>query len=133
MKRLLDNKETPIHEHAQFLPNNTVYMLGHLAYHLASGMPDPAKNGRQDYVNKMLTIEAGAYIQGFNFVIDTAVHSNGGRALTERQRLPLLLNSLYRMAIGKTRLTPDGTIDLDAQNIAAVVTAIKDLPMSKIE
>lgn len=134
LKRLLDNKETPIHEHAQFLPNNTVYLLGHLAYHLAAGAPDPLKSRRMDdYVNKMLEIEAGAYIQGFNVVIDAAVQSNGGRVLTERQQLPLLLNSRYRKAIGKTRLSSDGTIELSAQNIAAVVASLKESPMADIE
>lgn len=134
LKAQLGHAESPLHARATILPNNTVYLLGHLAYHLSAGQPDPRSSARMDeFIRKKLEIEAGAYIQGFNDVVDAAVQSNGGKPLTDRQHLLLLLNSRYDKALGKAKLSPTGTIEPDAQNIAAVVGALKELPVAAIE
>lgn len=75
------------------VPDNMVYCLGHLAYHLAMGDPDHARYKRpEEYVQKMLEIEAGASIQGYNDVVDAAMQQNDGKPLSQRQMMPILTN-----------------------------------------
>jgi hypothetical protein len=116
------------------LPNNTVYCLGHLAYHLAMGTPDPAKFSRMDeFLRKNLEIEAGAYIQGYNDAMDAALQQNGGKPLSERQVLPFLMNPWYREALGKVRMTATGMIELNAPNIALVIEALRGMRITDLE
>ena len=116
------------------LPNNTVYCLGHLAYHLAAGTPDPAKFPKLDeFVRKNLEIEAGSYIQGYNDVMDGAMQVNGGKALNERQALPILMNPWYQDALGQAKLSSTGTIELTAQNIALVAGSLRGLRIKDLE
>src|SRR5258708_17059525 len=74
------NYRGPTFHANDILPNNTVYCLGHLAYHLAAGVLDPGKFPRMDeFVRKNLEIDAGAYIQGYNDVMDAAMQTNSGK------------------------------------------------------
>jgi hypothetical protein len=124
----------PTFPSSNILPNNTVYCLGHLAYHLEAGVPDPARFSRMDeFVRKNLEIEAGAYIQGYNDVMDAAMLANGGRPLGERQALPILMNPRYREALAKARLTATGMIDLNAQNIALVIESLRSQRITDLE
>ena len=116
------------------VPNNTVYCLGHLAYHLAAGILEPGKFPKLDeFVRKSLEIEAGGYIQGYNDVMDAAMQVNGGKALNERQALPVLMNPWYQDALGQAKLSPTGTIELTAQNIALVAGSLRALKIKDLE
>lgn len=133
LKAQLDYRGPTFHA-GDILPNNTVYCLGHLAYHLAAGMPDPAKFPRlDDYVRQSLEIEAGGYVQGYNDVMDVALQANNGKPLSERQALPIMMNPWYREALGKAKLTPTGAIELNPQNIALVVESLRNLKVTDLE
>ena len=58
------------------LPNNTVFALGHLAYHLGAAPTDP--RGSQGYVVQKLVEQAAAFIQGWNDVVDAAQRETAG-------------------------------------------------------
>lgn len=102
------------------LPNNLVFVLGSLAFHLQSEPPSPS-----------LEQDARACIQGWNDVMDAAERENGNKSLTPQQHAMLLLNLRYRMVFiggskdNKVKWSPSGTLEPSDQNVAAIVEALK--------
>ena len=77
------------------LPNNLVFVLGTLAsrlMHPISGSP----RGLQAMIQVQMSMQALAFIDGWNDVVDGATHENGNRPLTPAQGGSLLLNMRYR-------------------------------------
>ncbi len=115
------------------LPNNTVFCLGHLAYHLA--VENPAQQGASPQANlrQRLEREAGAFIQGWNNVVDAALKANGGKALSPRQGAQLLMNMRYRFALMKVDIPPSGFIEATPRTVEAIVGVLRTSPIADLQ
>jgi len=121
------------------LPNNTVFALGHLAYHLEAPPIDP--RNPQAYVLRKLVEEAYAFAQGWNDVVDAATRQNGGHQLSKRQVAQLLMNMRYRFAFltaiqqkpQKLELSDDGRVEVNSANMSAIATALANSKITDIE
>jgi len=135
-KRLFD-----VVREGDILPDNLVFCVGHLAYHLAvkpvqvSDAANPI-----DFANKRVALEAAAFIQGWNDVVDAAVQANGGKELSGGQAGSLLMNLRYRFAFMKAFKQPEklemgqtGRIELTQQNINAIAEALKTSAITDVE
>jgi hypothetical protein len=77
------------------LPDNLVFVLGTFA----SLLMHPVRNGGgnvQAMLQMQMTMQAVAFIDGWNDVVDAAVHENANKPLTGRQAGNLMLNMRYR-------------------------------------
>jgi len=127
------NRAVDVTHADDILPNNTVFCLGHLAYHLAIEDPSPQGTSLQVYLRQRLEREAGAFMQGWNNVVDAAVHANGGKPLGSRQVAQLLLNMRYRFALMKAEISPNGYIETNPRNIDAIVGVLRVSPLTDIQ
>jgi len=116
------------------LPNNTTFVLGHLAFHLRVAPPPINKLAVDDYVAGMLNQEAHAFIQAWNDALDAATQQNHG-PLTAGQIGSLLLNMRYRFAFvtADIHLGQGGTIDPNESNVNAIATALKKASVTDIQ
>lgn len=135
-------------------PNHSLFVLGHLVFHLANADEMKSLNveleqkikelasskGQQDYTKilafyqkRKLESEAFAFIQSWNYMVDAAIQSNGKRALSESQFLALFVNFRYRNFFEKAVKLPEnslqfsktGSIDATERNISAMVASLK--------
>jgi hypothetical protein len=147
------------------LPNNMVFALGHLAFHahnaamrdaelkplLATGrqLAQAAKNGAPvDLTNYLkstnevlLRDEAGAFIQGWNDVVDAAEHERTQTPFTIAQMPVMLLNLRYRAPLMQAmnahdhavKIEKDGRLDPSPANLDAIAAALGSLKVSDLE
>jgi hypothetical protein len=124
------------------LPNSTTFVLAHLAYHLATPLPNPKQFPiMKSFVAAMLDHEARAYIQAWNDTLDAAVQQNANRPLTPGQVGNLMLNMRYRFVFTKAlaqttdklEITPSGVIDETEANTKAVETALETSSIADIQ
>jgi hypothetical protein len=144
LSQLTKNREYDIVYPDDVLPNNTTFVLGHLAFHLQAGKvaakPDGALNVN-DFVAAMLDQEARAYIQSWNDVLDAAVQQNNDEPLRPRQIANLMLNLRYRFAFlaalrqptDKIRLEQNGVIEESEANAKGIATALKSSSVADIQ
>lgn len=94
---------------SDILPNNMAFVLGYMAYHAQhekelekglagiSSLPTMSNEDKQDRsIELHVRVDAGAFIQGWNNVVNVATTQNQGIPLTERQSAALLLNFIFR-------------------------------------
>lgn len=130
----------------EILPNNTVFVLGHLAYHLrdAQYVEKAAHRAANEdaFMTEVMRNEAGAFIQGWNDVVDAATVANGNKPLSGGQAGSLLINLLYRSAFikamnvkGNQKLDflKDGRIEASEQNLNAMAAALKGKPLAGLQ
>lgn len=90
------------------LPNNTAFVLAHLAQHLrtASEMQRALKTTPNPtlYTEIRLKDEAVAFIEGWNVVVDIATQG-GTKQLSSAQIATLLMNTRYRFAFLGSKLS----------------------------
>lgn len=143
-------------------PNNTTFVIGHLAFH-AKTADEMAKvesdmkrmvverskeAGRHDYTDILqlgqrawMEYEASAFIQGWNYVVDAATQANGGKTLSAEQVSSLLLNLRYRFAFMKAlqirevgiQISNTGMIQMNERNIKAIAEALRISPMADVQ
>jgi hypothetical protein len=126
------------------LPNNTTFVLSHLAYHIGEAAktnnPKPPLE-MLAYIAMRLHEEAAGFLQAWNDTLDAAVHDNRGQALSSRQVAQLLLNARYRFALLTFRQPPEkslvygptGALELSEHNIAVVLERLKTSSVTDIE
>lgn len=130
----------------EILPNNTVFLLGHLAYHLrdAQYVEQAAhRSATEDaFMAEVMRNEAAAFIQGWNDVVDAATLANGNKRLSGGQVGELLINLLYRSAFikamnakgdQKLNFLKDGRIETSEQNLSAMAAALRDKPLAGLQ
>lgn len=135
---LSNNRRSDVMDGSEVLPNNTVFVLSHLAHHLESGaevaamearVQSRAKQGLEqaqrdgttfdgtaivaEAMQTGLRIEGGAMIQGWNALVDAAAFTAGnGRPMDEGARAmllgPLLINFRYSDMISRAMDLPEG-------------------------
>jgi hypothetical protein len=162
LAELLKNRAYDVVKANDVLPNNTTFVIGHLAFH-AKTSDDMAKFdgnlkrkieerskavGQNDFTDLVLLAqrtgienEASAFIQAWNYVIDAATQANGGKTLAAEQISTLLVNLRYRFAFAKALQLNDGAlqfsstgmIDTNERNVKAVATALRTSPMADIQ
>lgn len=122
-KRLQFDVVTP----NEILPNNLVFVLGSLSYHLLNPPPSPAQFANpQSYRQARIGGDARSFIFGWDDVVEAAVREQGGRPLTVPQQGMLLLNLRYRLVLDdrnsrdKIVWSPSDAIEPTDANIAAV-------------
>jgi hypothetical protein len=124
-------------------PDQTVFVLAHLAYHLGepiSPMPKPGEDV-DSFTARRLESEANAYIYAWNTTVDEAVHRRGGAALNADQITSLLLNCRYRFALVGIRSrniagpsqSPSGIIEPTPSNIEAVTQTLRQSAIADLE
>jgi hypothetical protein len=124
-------------------PNQTVFVLAHLAYHLGepiSPMPKPGEDV-DSFTARRLESEANAYIHAWNATVDEAVHRRGGSALSADQVTSLELNCRYRFALLGIRSrniagpaqSPSGIIEPTPSNVEAVVQTLRQSAIADLE
>lgn len=135
---LSKNKPFDIVYPHEIYPNNYVFALGHLAYHLANPAP-PMSLGPIEYSKLRLEQEARAFIQGWNDVVDAAAQENGGKPLTGAQAGLLLLNFRYRFAFipanqsaPKVHFEVDGKLNPNAYNVNVTEGKLGNSPIPDI-
>ena len=143
-------------------PDNLVFSLGHLAYHVqnaaaiqacgehkpnlpkSDGDPhDPPVDltaSVQTAVHCMLNYEARADIQGWNDMIAAAVHDHHGEALAPREIADLFMKFRYWYLFnasmkGTTKLVlpPSGILLDDDHNVTAIVEALGKLSVADVQ
>lgn len=110
-------------------PDNLVFVLGHLSYHLENPLDRkalPKDTGAS--ANIFVRDEAKAYIQGWNDLIDAEARIKG-RPITATEAASLLPNFKYRAffikANGKlAQVGPDGHLAPDGRNLQAMTSAL---------
>lgn len=144
LSQLTKTREYDVAFPDDILPNNTTFVLGHLAFHLDVGKI-VAKPGDlphlNDYIAAMLNQEARAYIHAWNDALDAAVQQNNDKPLTARQIANFMFNLHYRFAFlkalrqptDKIHLEQNGVIDDGDSNAEALVDALKDTPIADIQ
>lgn len=162
LSELLKNRLYDVVKPNDMLPNNTTFVIGHLAFHAKTTdemfkfdsdmkrmIEERSKTaGQHDYTDLLLLgqrtqieNEASAFVQGWNYVVDAATQANGGKTLTAEQVSSLLLNLRYRFAITKAlqikdggiQISNTGMIQMNERNIKAIATALGTSPMADIQ
>jgi hypothetical protein len=77
------------------LPDNLVFVLGTLASRLMHPVVGSPRDV-QAMIQVQMSMQAVAFIDGWNDVVDAAVHENADRPLTPAQAGNLMLNMRYR-------------------------------------
>lgn len=123
------------------LPDNTVFVLAHLLYHISNPL-DPLKYSSPDaFSDAAIEIEASAFIQAWNATLQVAERRNDGKPLSARQVGQLLMNARYRFAlIGAMRqkvdplkFLPSGLVEANDMNIKAVAATLKSSRHADLE
>lgn len=124
-------------------PNNTTFVLGHLAYHLSHNPRDLL--GRQlspdDFIRARIRNEAEAFIQGWNDTVDAAVKANGSKPLAPQQIASMLMQLRYRFAFlmalrqadNKLHISDSGMIESTDANIASIAAVLEKSQLADIE
>lgn len=162
LAELVKNRLFDVVKPNDVLPNNTTFVIGHLAFHAKTTdemskfdsdmkrmIEERSKTaGQHDFTALFLLSqrtrienEASAFIQGWNYVVDAATQANGGKALTTEQVSSLLINLRYRFAFVKAlqikddgvQISNTGMIHMNERNIKAVATALGTSPMADIQ
>ena len=144
LSQLTKNREYDVVYPDDILPNNTTFVLSHLAFHLEAGkiMAQPGDAPHlNDYIAAMLNQEARAYIHAWNDALDAAVQQNNDRPLSPRQIANFMFNLHYRFAFlralrqpsDKIHLEQNGVIEDGDFNARAIVAALKDAPIADIQ
>jgi hypothetical protein len=144
LSQLTKNREYDVVYPDDVLPNNTTFVLAHLAFHLKAGRVTAEQGGAfnlNDYVAAMLDQEARAYIQAWNDALDAAVRQNNDKPLTPRQIANLMFNMRYRFAFltalrqptDKIHLEQNGVIEESESNAKGIVTALKGSSVADIQ
>lgn len=123
------------------LPNQMVFVLSHLAFHLkGNDKPNPRAPSPGIFAERMLKYEARAYIHSWNALIDWAIAQNQAKPLEVFQIGELMLQSRYRGPVNsahqqtpKLVMEASGHIKETESNVAALSQAIAKLPVSEIE
>jgi hypothetical protein len=146
------------------LPDNMVFALGHLAYKAETmaaveaslqALKAQASAPRQQQsvllsqpTNLLLQVrdlhmnnEAGAFIKAWNDTVDAAVHENGGKELTVKQAVTVLLNLRYRSVFVKAMESTDhrltiannGYVEANQANLAAMVQVLSTSPVYDVQ
>jgi hypothetical protein len=124
-------------------PDQTVFVLAHLAYHLAEPIAPKPKPGEDvdSFAARRLESEANAYIHAWNVTVDEAAHRRGGVALSADQITSLQLNCRYRFALLGIRSrnidgpaqSPSGKIEPTPSNIQAVMQTLRLSAIADLE
>ena len=165
--RFLDDQANSPHvfhtlDYSKNNPNNLVFSLGHLAYHIQNAAAIQACGGHakpnlakgdgvrhdppdltasvQTAVHCMLSYEARADIQGWNDMIAAAVHDHHGEALAPREIADLFMKFRYWYLFdasmkGTTKLVlpPSGMLPDDDHNVTAIVEALGKLSVADVQ
>jgi hypothetical protein len=143
------------------LPNNMVFALGHLAFHaehkeqfkkdeealtkitdseaaLAEAYRRGVSPPTERWGNLRLRYEAGAFIQGWNDVVDAAVLENHGNKLSARQVASLIMNLRNRWLFfkemhGYNLFADSGQIEQNDANVEAIVAVLHNSIVMDIE
>lgn len=150
MAALLNSRAYDVLQTDEVLPNNTVFVLAHLAHHLVTfdDLLAPGRYPSRDaYVNARIEDESSALIQAWNATVDDATRRNGKRQLSTQQAMGLLMNIRYRsiflkaMNIGTSagpaeealKFLPSGAIEASKENMKAFARAIRESNMPDVE
>lgn len=123
------------------LPDNTVFVLAHLFYHLRYPLEPQKYSSPEEFSAAALKIEATAFIQAWNATLKTAEQKNEGRPLSGRQVGQLLMNARYRFAligamtqkVGPLKFLPSGLVETNDMNIQAVVATLRNARHADLE
>lgn len=162
LKELLKNRTYDVVKANDIYPDNCVFVLSHLAFHVASSqemekldgemkrrIEELSKTtGQHDYTeilrfgaSKRLENESAAFIKGWNQVVDAATQSNGNQTLSIDQVSTLLMNLRYRFAFHKALQLPEnsllfsntGMVEMNERNVKAIATALSTSKMADIQ
>ena len=130
----------------EVLPNNTVFVLGHLAYHLrdAQYVEQAAHRAanEDEFLTEVMRNEAAAFIQGWNDVVNAATVANGNKPLSSGRAGELMINLLYRSAfigamnakdIPKLDFSKGGRIEASDRNLSAMAAALRNKPLTGLQ
>lgn len=123
------------------LPNNTIFVLSHLLYHIKNPIDMNKYHSPSEFVDAMLQIEAAAYIEAWNSMVIAAEGSNNRKSLTVKQLGQVLMNARYKFIFinamkhkeAPLQLTPEGLIEANDTNVMAIVIILKNSRMMDIE
>jgi len=116
------------------LPNNLVFALGALAFHLqAAATPKTMPADKETFMHLAMEEDASSFLQGWNDVVDAAIHENHDQPLVVSQQGALWLNLRYRSVIPGTDnsldQSPSGALPLTDKNVAKVGEFISHVNM----
>jgi hypothetical protein len=143
LPHLLNDHPFDVIKAGDVFPNNTTFVLGHLAYHLAHNPRDLL--GRQlspeDFIRARIRNEAEAFIQGWNDTVDLAINVNGGKPLEPQQIVSMLMQLRYRFALlmalrqteNKLHISDSGMIEPTDANIASIAAVLEKSQLADIE
>jgi hypothetical protein len=122
-------------------PNNTVFALAHLLYHIKTPIDGRKYSSPDSFADASIQIEAAAFIQSWNTMLQVAEHANGGKTLSMRPFGQLLMNTRYRFVFLKAlKQTPNplkfsssGALEQDANNIQAIVAVLNTSSHADLE
>ena len=122
------------------LPDQTVFVLAHLAYHLVHPALQAKGTTPQAFVAARLRDEAGAFVDSWNATVGEAILRNG-HALSNGQIATLLLNCRYRFAllgsktngIAAPHLEDDGRITASSANLDQVAATLERSPIVDLQ
>lgn len=135
------------------LPDNLVFVLGHMAYEAktaneitakaaaiqasyksqASAGNNDATSALKQWVSLRIDNDAAATIQAWDDTVDAAQHTNGDKPLSTRQAAGLVMNLRYRSVLikamqaagdDKLAIGNDGRVEMTPANIAAISKAL---------
>lgn len=126
----------------EMIPNDTVFILSHLLYHIKNPIDARDYQTRNEFIEVVSKEEAKAFIMAWNSMLLSAEKTNNGNPLSIKQFSPLLLNARYRFVyIGamksktqnKLQFSPRYMIELTDSNIMSIVEKLSDSSIADIE
>lgn len=123
------------------LPDNTVFVLAHLVYHIRNPLDPRNYSSPGEFSRAAIKIEASAFIEAWNATLKVAERMNAGRQLSAKQVGQLLMNTRYRFAligamshkIDPLKFSPSGLVAANDMNIQAVAAALKNSRHADLE
>ncbi|MFL6575033.1 MAG: hypothetical protein ACJ8MR_00330, partial [Povalibacter sp.] len=122
-------------------PNNAVFVLSHLVYHLKNPV-DPRKfSTPAPYRDAAMKIESAAFIDAWNAMLLVAEKSTGNKALSPGQQGQFLMNTRYRFAFlqaleeadAPLQFSSTGFIEPDEINLQAIINALSHSSIADLE
>ena len=115
-RRVYDVRGSP-----DLLTNNLVFVLGALTFYLEQP-GSTATRDKASFVEAGMDMHARSLIHGWNCVVDSAIHQNGGQLLNDTQRRPLFLDLRYRQVFlgggkGELSFLPSGQFEVNEENV----------------
>ncbi|MDR2153649.1 MAG: hypothetical protein LBE78_01285 [Burkholderiaceae bacterium] len=141
LEKLKNNRPFHAAQPDDIPPNNTVFVISHLLYHIKNPLDFKKYPSKNEFVEAALKTEALAFIQAWNTMLQVAQRSNDAKPLSTQQFGQLLLNTRYRFVLTGAmkqdahplKFSQSGSVEANDVNIQAIIETLKKSSHADLE